>query len=182
MPLTTPYQATADQPRLFHGPLTKGALGILCALLLAGAGFANPSTDLRSYAASNGAYAGLVNVQEEGLALGGYDAVSFHSDAGPVAGRAAHALMWKGALWRFESLANLKAFEANPRKYEPRFGGYCAYAMAKGRLSEGSPLTWKIEDGQLYFFHTERAEELWEGDQADMIQSATAAWPGVLRK
>lgn len=181
MPLTTSDLAKPN--RSVSRPLMRVVAGVFCALGFVGAATANPASDLRGFQSTAvGAHAGLVNVQEEGLALGGFDAVSFHEATGPVAGKPDYTLMWKGALWRFASGDNLRAFEADPRKYEPRFGGYCAYAMAKGRLAEGSPLTWKIEDGQLYFFHTERAEALWDGDQSQMIQSANAAWPGVLRK
>ncbi|CUH80217.1 hypothetical protein TRM7557_02778 [Tritonibacter multivorans] len=181
MPLTTTDLAKPNR-RLFH-PLTRGVTGVLCVLCLGGVASANPGLDLRGFIGAEAQQAAaLVNVQEEGLALGGFDAVSFHDPSGPLVGLPAFTLMWKGALWQFATAANLKTFEASPRKYEPRFGGYCAYAMAKGRLAEGSPLTWKIEDGQLYFFHSERAEALWDGDQSQMIQSADAAWPGVLRK
>ena len=181
MPLTTSDLAKPN--KLLSKLLMRGVAEFLCALCVGGAAVANPAVDLRGFtpaAARN--HADLVHVQEDGLALGGFDAVSFHAASGPLAGQPAFTLMWKGALWRFATEANLRAFESNPRMYEPRFGGYCAYAMAKGRLAEGSPLTWKIEDGQLFFFHSERAEALWDGDQTHMIQSADAAWPGVLRK
>lgn len=126
------------------------------------------------------AQSGLIAAQE-GLALGGYDVVSFHDSGTPQPGQAAYELMWKGAVWRFASAANLARFEQDPRRFEPRFGGYCALAMARGRLAQGDPLTWELRDGRLYFFHSTRAEHLWQGDAADLIVAADAAWPGVLR-
>ena len=181
MTLTTSEPATST--RRLPTPLRPGVAGSLLALCVVGAALADPAMDLRGFSATSVRnHSDLVHARDDGLALGGFDAVSFHDATGPLAGQPAFTLIWKGALWRFATQANLRAFEANPRMYEPRFGGYCAYAMAKGRLSGSSPLTWEIEGGQLFFFHSDRAEALWEGDPAHMIQSADAAWPGVLRK
>jgi len=118
---------------------------------------------------------------EDGIAIGGYDPVSFHLADAPLKGHSDHALMWKGAVWLFHSAENQSRFEANPRAYAPRFGGHCAYGMARGRVFDGNPLTWEIVDGRLYLFHTPRVEALWLAEPDGMIRAARAAWPGVLQ-
>lgn len=123
----------------------------------------------------------LVSSSEEGIAIGGYDPVSFHDDTGPLKGRIQHALMWKGAVWLFASSANQVRFEANPRHYEPRFGGYCALALAYGQLAVGDPQSWVIRDGNLYLFKNDAAERSWNDRPDAHLTTAERAWPQVLR-
>lgn len=118
---------------------------------------------------------------QEGVALGGYDPVSFFAPDGPARGEIGHALMWKGVVWLFHSQDNLARFEANPRAYAPSYGGYCAYAMARGKVSKGDPGSWLVVDGRLYLFRTPRAEQLWLEHHEDMIAAATSHWPDIMR-
>ncbi len=67
-----------------------------------------------------------VDVSEAGLALRGYDAVSYHSTGRPAVGDSAHAYEWNNATWRFATAENLTRFRADPERYAPQFGGYCA--------------------------------------------------------
>lgn len=117
----------------------------------------------------------------EGVAIGGYDTVSFFIDGRPVPGRADHAVMWKGVIWRFASAGNQAAFEANPRAFAPRFGGYCAYAVSQGYLASGSPSNWQIVDGQLYILHNGAVHQMWQPAAAELIVQASGNWPAVLR-
>ena len=116
----------------------------------------------------------------EGAAITGYDAVSYFQNSGPVLGRPEISVMWKGATWRFSTQANREVFERNPRAYAPRFGGYCAYAMAYGELSSTDPLAWKIVDDRLYLIHSPVVEKLWLADMANYIQKAEGNWPAIL--
>ncbi|WOI33550.1 YHS domain-containing (seleno)protein [Tritonibacter scottomollicae] len=117
---------------------------------------------------------------QDGIAIGGYDPVSFHTADQPKKGAQDHALMWKGAVWLFHTAHNQSRFEANPRAYAPKFGGHCAYGIARGRVFDGNPMTWEIVDGHLYLFHTPRVEALWMAERTHMIQTAHQAWPDVL--
>lgn len=119
---------------------------------------------------------------QDGLAIGGYDPVSFHVAHEPMKGHEDHALMWKGAVWLFHSAQNQSRFEANPRAFAPRFGGHCAYGLARGKVFEGDPDTWEIVDGQLYLFRTPRGRSLWLEDQNQMIEAAHAEWPDALHQ
>jgi len=116
----------------------------------------------------------------KGAAITGYDAVSYFRDGGPVQGQPDIAVMWKGATWRFASQENREAFELNPRAYAPRFGGYCAYAMAYGELTSTDPMAWKIVGGRLYLTHSLEIEKMWLTDTTGFIQKAEKNWPAIL--
>ena len=45
-----------------------------------------------------------------------------------------------------------------PTKFLPQFGGYCAFALSKGRLSPVDPDVYKIVDGKLYMFQSAGAK------------------------
>ncbi len=117
---------------------------------------------------------------DNGLAISGYDAVSYFKLGEPVKGNPDITLMWKGATWRFASEENRDRFERNPRAFAPQFGGYCAYAMATGLLSSTDPHAWQIVDGKLYLTHSEAIERIWKQNVAQNIREADAHWPAVL--
>lgn len=123
-----------------------------------------------------------VNVEADRLAVRGYDVTAYFLQGKPVRGSAAHQLHYKGATWRFASAESLAKFKADPAAYEPKFGGYCAWAVSQGYIAPGDPEQWKIVDGKLYLNYNARAKELWEADQADAIARGEANWPGVLTK
>lgn len=118
---------------------------------------------------------------EDGVAIGGYDPVSFFVANAPQEGHSDHALMWKGAVWLFVSAENRLRFEANPRAYAPRFGGHCAYGIARGHVASGNPLQWQIVDGRLYLFHSPRAESRWDEARGALIHEAAEHWPQIMR-
>ncbi|MDH3264980.1 MAG: YHS domain protein [Paracoccaceae bacterium] len=116
----------------------------------------------------------------DGIALGGADPVGYFTGGGPVAGSAAEALMWRGAVWMFASARNRMAFEMDPTSYCPRFGGYCAWAMARGNLEPTVPEAWTIHQGRLYLNSSLEIRSRWQGDIPAVIARAEANWPGVL--
>lgn len=122
----------------------------------------------------------MVNVGSGGLAVQGYDAVAFFTERKPVKGSPAHQLQWNGATWRFASPQALAAFTADPARYAPQFGGYCAWAVSQHYLAPGDPNFWKIVDGKLYLNANARAKQLWEADQTSAIARGHANWPAVL--
>ncbi len=90
---------------------------------------------------------------ENGLAIEGYDPVSYFSGKA-TEGSKSFSYTYMGVAYRFESAKNMEAFKANPAKYEPQYGGWCAYAMgAKGEKVEVDPQTFKIINGKLYLFY-----------------------------
>ncbi len=113
------------------------------------------------------------------LALGGYDAVSFYS-GNPQKGEREFSTIYKGARWYFQTEANRDLFVSNPKAFEPQFGGYCAWAISKGKLARGSPSHWYVEDGKLYLNFSDRIRDRWLADKNDFISIANSRWPEIL--
>lgn len=90
---------------------------------------------------------------KKGIALEGYDPVSYFSGK-PEEGKDDFKTTYKGVTYLFSSQANLNKFKMSPDKYEPQYGGWCAYAMgADGEKVKIDPETYKIVDGKLYLFY-----------------------------
>jgi len=111
------------------------------------------------------------------LALDGYDAVAYFAAGAPTEGDPAIELAWRGARWQFASEANRAAFAADPERYAPQYGGYCAYAMAHGSIARGNPFQWAIVGGKLYVNNNAFAMSLWDKDRPGHIVAADANWP-----
>lgn len=115
-----------------------------------------------------------------GLAVEGYDTVAYFTAGLPVAGKREFEYRWQGATWRFASAEHRDLFAADPAKYAPRYGGYCAYAVARGYTAEIDPEAWKIVDGRLYLNYDRDVQRLWEADVAGHVRAADANWPRLL--
>jgi len=116
-----------------------------------------------------------------GIAVAGYDPVAYFTQNMPVMGKASISLNHGGAQWHFSSAANRDAFKADPEKYVPQFGGYCAYAVSQGYTAKGEPEVWKIVDGKLYLNFSRGVQKTWQRDIPGYIMSAKANWPSVLK-
>lgn len=122
-----------------------------------------------------------VNTSDE-KALRGFDAVAYFAVENAVEGNPKYEFVWNGAKWLFSSEENMKKFEAEPEKYAPQFGGYCAYAVSQGYTADGDPNVWKIVDGKLYLNYSPKAKELWEKDQPNLIEAGKKNWAGFQTK
>ena len=89
---------------------------------------------------------------------------------------------WKGATWRFASAANREAFLADPEKYAPQYGGYCAWAVSQGQTAPIEPEQWSIVDGKLYLNYNADVQAKWKADVPGFIARADENWPKVLEK
>ncbi len=114
-----------------------------------------------------------------GLAAHGYDVVAFFTEGKPVIGSDTYALAHDGGTYRFASQANLDAFKADPRKYEPAYGGFCAYGAALGKKFDGDPRFWKIVDGKLYLNLNGDIQAEWSKDVAGNIQKGDVNWDRI---
>src|SRR5687767_3989555 len=103
-----------------HVPLLAAVIGVTVFLSGAHAGAARPEWYL-----------------SRGLALSGYDAVAYFTESRAVKGDARFEVVWNGARWRFASVENRDRFRAEPVRYAPRFGGYCAWAVRNGYTASG---------------------------------------------
>ena len=108
--------------------------GALLVFALAGSALAAPPINTLEKSGLLGKY----KVSE--IAIRGYDTVAYFTEALSVAGSADHAVQWQGATWQFASADNRALFEADPEKYAPQFGGYCAYGIARVHSRQGEHL------------------------------------------
>ena len=114
-----------------------------------------------------------------GLAIDGYDTVAYFTEGRPVEGDRAYESEWKDATWRFASAANKALFDADPEKYAPQYGGYCAFAVANDTTASIEPDLWDIVDGKLYLNYSDSVQKKWRADIPGMIAAANQNWPEI---
>ncbi len=124
------------------------------------------------------ALAGSVSkdLDASGLALEGYDPVAYFTEGAPTKGSTAFTATHDGATYRFASAEHLAAFEAEPERYLPAYGGFCAFGTAMGRKFDGDPQVWKIVDGELYLNLNDDVQARWENDVPGFIENADHNW------
>ncbi len=115
-----------------------------------------------------------------GEAIEGFDPVTYFTGGPPRQGTRAYLYDWGGAVWRFATKADLDLFRANPQKYAPAFGGYCAYAMSKGVEADIHPFAFAVLDGRLYLFATFESRDRFVAN-SESRRAADANW-SVLSK
>ena len=119
----------------------------------------------------------------KGIAIQGYDPVAYFMQKKAIKGTVANSLTYKDVTYRFASPANLDLFRKNPEKYEPQYGGWCAYAMGEsGEKVEIDPETYKIKDGKLYlFYHSFINNTLpkWNANEVTLHKKADINWSKV---
>ncbi len=113
----------------------------------------------------------------DGVAINGYDAVGYFKENAPVKGSADYTAKYKGTVWHFASAVNRDLFAANPAKYAPQYGGYCAFAAAKNYIAKTEPEAFSIVDGKLYLNYDLSIRSRWEKDKSSFITQADAYWP-----
>ncbi len=116
----------------------------------------------------------------DGIAMDGFDVVAYFRQGKPVKGRSAHPVEYKGQTWVFNSPANADAFRADPQAFEPRFNGWCAYAVSEGY---GAPVDfiegWSILDGKLYLNWSKGVRDDFVAAQSELKPRAQENWPAV---
>ena len=121
-----------------------------------------------------------------GIAIGGYDAVSFHQQSEgthkATKGVKKYSFRWKGAKWRFATEENRIAFAADPTRYAPAYNGFCANALSLGNgLVKTTGTHWQIYEKQLYLFYSKQGRKRWlQGDYHEYKKAADAAWLSIL--
>jgi len=113
----------------------------------------------------------------DGLAIRGYDPVAYFRDGGPRQGKAEFSVRHGGASWRFASAEHKALFEADPQRYLPAYGGFCAYGTSRGYLVKIEPEAWSIVDGRLYLNYDHGVRATWAGRTKTYIARAEGSWP-----
>jgi hypothetical protein len=115
--------------------------------------------------------------QSNDIAIHAYDPVAYFTDGQAVKGSKEFAYAWLGATWHFASAEHRALFVADPVKYAPQYGGYCAVGMMNGGPSGVNPENWRIVDGKLYLYGGPKsAMTWWEKDAPNNIEKADAQW------
>lgn len=113
------------------------------------------------------------------LAIGGYDLVSYHQSSGPAIGNGHNLANYEGNIYAFVNAENKAEFNANPSKYLPAFGGYCAYGASLGKKFYGDPTAHTVVDGTLYLNLDSKVKSIWTKDIGGNIVAANKLWPSI---
>jgi YHS domain-containing protein len=124
----------------------------------------------------------LLNLDKTGVAIRGYDPVAFFTDNKPVKGKPELSARQNGAIYWFASKEHRELFNGNPAKYEPLFGGYCAYGVSKGKLVEIDVDAFQIVNGRLLLQYSKGVREDFNKDAKGNLAKAEANWPGLVEK
>jgi YHS domain-containing protein len=126
------------------------------------------------------------NVSTRHIAIQGYDPVAYFIQGKAIEGKAAHAVMHEGITYHFSSQENKAKFLVQPAKYEPQYGGWCAYAMgATGEKVPVDPETFKIVNGKLFLFYNKffnNTLKSWNKDEKALNTRADTNWANLFNK
>ncbi len=123
---------------------------------------------------------GLFGYKPSGIAIRGYDPVAYFTQGGPAEGSEQFSYEWSGATWRFASQEHLDLFKAEPSRYAPQYGGYCAYGVAVDSLVKIEPEFWAIIDDKLYLNYNAKFQRNWEEDPEGYIATADKKFNDLL--
>ena len=116
------------------------------------------------------------NVDANNVAIHGYDTVAYFTEAKPTKGKKDFEQVWNDARWQFASATNRDLFTANPERYAPQYGGYCALGLAAGEYADVDPNAWTIVDGKLYLNKTLEYRVAWRKAPQAYFGTADYNW------
>ena len=114
---------------------------------------------------------------EKRLAVSGYDPVAYFRPGAAQQGSLEFEFSWGGATWRFVSADHLERFRADPERYAPQYGGFCAYAVANGYTASSDPEVFKVVGDKLYLNFSRAVGDRWAEDIPGHIRKADENWP-----
>ena len=123
-----------------------------------------------------------INLDAQGVALGGYDPVAFFDGGKPTHGVATISATYGGARYLFATEEHRRTFLKDPKTYIPEFGGFCVVGTAFGEKVDVDPETGKVVNGKLYLNNNPKALEIFNKDQSGIITKAQGNWPAVKDK
>jgi YHS domain-containing protein len=110
------------------------------------------------------------------VAIRGYDPVAYFTEGAPVKGEPQFRQEWNGAAWHFANRENLERFQADPERYAPQFGGFCAFGMSRGYKVGTDPAAFTVHEGKLYLNYSLPVQATWLKDTDAYIDKAEANW------
>ena len=123
--------------------------------------------------------AGTLQYSTENGAIDGFDPVSYFTNDQAERGSANITTEWNGAVWHFTSDAHRELFIADPEKYAPQYGGFCALGMAHGGDVPTNPEAWTIHEGKLYLNMIEEVSTTWRYSPDKLIERADLKWKAM---
>ena len=124
----------------------------------------------------------LINVDKDGVGIKGYDPVAYFTQNQPVKGNPQYQSTHNGVKYYFASQQNKAAFDANPSKYEPQFGGFCAYAASQNHTAPIEVDAFQIVNGRLLLQYDTSIQKKFNKDTQGNLKQADANWPGIVEK
>lgn len=122
---------------------------------------------------------------EKKVAIQGYDPVAYFKQGKALKGKKELTATYEGVMYQFSSVANKALFEKNAASYEPKYGGWCAYAMgSSGEKVEINPETFKIIDGKLFLFYNayfNNTLKSWNKEEVSLKAKADANWKKYIK-
>ncbi len=125
------------------------------------------------------------NLGNNHIALKAYDPVSYFTEEEPLKCKKDLYSDHNGVRYHFYSEASKAAFDENPDRYEPAYGGYCAYAVGNGYTADANPKTYKIIDDKLYVFYNNgliNTLKKWNKKEQELYPASIENWSGILDK
>ena len=124
----------------------------------------------------------LLNLDKAGIAIQGHDPVAFFTDNKPVKGKTEFSSKYSGATYLFSSKEHKELFDKEPAKYEPAFGGYCAYGVSRNKLVEIDVDAFQIVDGHLILQYSKGVRSDFNKDTQGNLAKANQNWPVLVEK
>src|SRR5262249_43338215 len=117
----------------------------------------------------------LIATDADRVAIKGYDTVAYFTDGKAIKGSSSFEYVWDDGRWQFASRTHRDMFVADPERYAPQFGGFCAGAIVNRQLVPGNPETWTIVDGKLYMdAGSQKDQAEWKANAVENIQKGDA--------
>lgn len=126
---------------------------------------------------ADGLVTSIVTDPLTGVAIDGFDPVSYFTDSEPQPGLPDYEYDWGGVPWYFESAANRDVFARNPEVYAPQYGGHCLMSLSRGYLSDGKARLYAIDGLKLYFFYSSANRDAYLMAKGAAVASAEKNWP-----
>ena len=124
----------------------------------------------------------LLNLDKSGVAIQGYDSVAFFTEMKPVMGKPEFLSRYHGAVYYFASKEHRDLFKHDPSRYEPAYGGYCAFGVSKNKLVEIDVNAFQIVNGRLLLQYSKGVRDDFNKNQPGNLARAESNWPGLVEK
>ena len=118
----------------------------------------------------------MINAGTDHVAIRGYDTVAYFTEGRPIKGQSEFVFSWRDVKWQFANAKHLGMFAADPARYAPQFGGFCAMALTQGVVKVVDPEAWTIVDKKLYLNFSQKGRVKFRQDLQGNIKKSEQNW------